>query len=134
MAGFTNTYENAVLNHVMMKTALSQPSRIDVALWIGDPGEDLSGGAEVSGGNYSRVATTASDWNTASGGVISNAVDLEFPQASADWGTVTHVVLFDYNSGSPIGMLYGALGTSKEIKSGDTAKFYAGSLTISFVD
>jgi hypothetical protein len=55
-----------------------------VALYTDTPG-DAGGGTEVSGGSYARQAAT---FAAASDGVASNSVAIEFPEATAAWGTV----------------------------------------------
>jgi len=129
MGSFSNYLENKLLDHVFMKTAFSQPSYIYVALSTADPGEDGSGLSEPSGNGYARVQTSGSDWNNASGGHIDNAVDIEFPEATGDWGTITHFALLDADTGGNL-LAYGSLSQSKTIGSGDTAKFKAGDLDI----
>ncbi|NER38991.1 MAG: hypothetical protein F6J93_34385 [Oscillatoria sp. SIO1A7] len=55
----------------------------------------LSPGIEISGGNYARVAIANSlaNFSPASGGK-KLSVEARFPQATADWGTVTQIAFF----------------------------------------
>jgi len=128
MGSMSNYLENKVLDHIFGKSSYTPPT-IYVGLSTADPLDDGSGLAEPSGGSYARVETAASDWSAASDGTISNAGEIAFPQATGDWGTITHFALFDAaTSGN---MLYhGSLTTSKNPTSGDTASFAAGDLTI----
>jgi hypothetical protein len=62
-----------------------------MALWKdADPGEDGSGGNEVSGGSYARVQVTGG-WTVATDGANKttavNTSDIVFPTATANWGT-----------------------------------------------
>jgi hypothetical protein len=125
---FSNYLENEVLDHVFGKGSYTPPT-IYVGLSTADPGEDGSGIAEPSGGSYARVQTSASDWNTASGGAIDNANDITFPEATASWGPIAYFFLIDSDSGGNV-LGYGALSSSKAIGSGDTAKFAAGDLDV----
>ena len=128
MGSMSDYLEDAVLNHIFGKSSYTPPT-IYVGLSTADPLDDGSGLAEPSGGSYARVATSASDWTTASGGSISNANEITFPQATGDWGTITHFALFDAATGG--NMLYhGALTTSKNPTAGDTASFAPGDLTV----
>jgi len=129
MGSFSNYWENKILDHVFMKQAYTQPSYIYVALSRADPGEDGSGIDEPSGNGYARVETSGNDWTNASGGHIENANDIEFPEATGDWGTITHFALFDASSGGNM-LAYGSLSQSKTIGTGDTAKFKAGDLDV----
>ena len=129
MGSFSDYLENKILDHIFMKTAFSQPTNIYVALSTTDPGEDGSGISEPSGNGYARVQTSGDDWNAAANGHIDNANDITFPEATGDWGTITHFALFDAESDGNM-LAYGELSQSKTIGSGDTAKFKAGDLDI----
>ena len=128
MGSFGDYTENKVLDHIVGKTSFTMPT-CHVALSTADPTDDGSGIAEPSGGAYARVATAGADWNAASGGAIANANAITFPEASASWGTITHFVLFDALTGGNM-LGHGALGTSKAVGVGDTARFPAGELDI----
>ena len=119
--------ENKLLDHSVGKTSFTMPTAY-VALFTAAPGES-GGGTEVSGGAYARVATAGADWNAAASGSISNANDITFPTATADWGTVTDMALIDSSTsgGSNNYLWYGALTTSKTVQNGDTFKFAGGS-------
>lgn len=117
-----------------MKTALTQPTNVYVALHTADPGADGQSGNEVSGGSYARVSTSGSDWNagtTADPSVTSNANTITFPQATASWGTVTHFSLWTSSSGTTAAEFIGAssLTSSQAIANTNTASFAAGALT-----
>jgi len=134
---FTNYAARAVLNSVFGKTsnfgALASAPTIYVALYTAAPGEDGTGGTEVSGGAYARQETAASDWNAATDAdpsVVTNANAIEFPEATADWGTVTHFALVDASSSGNI-LAVAALTTSRTVNSGDTASFASDALSIS---
>ena len=126
---FSNYLENALLDHIFGNATFSTPAEVYVALFDADPGE--TGAAnEISGNAYARVATSGSHWNSASGGSLTNALDIQFPQASGgSWGTITHFGIFD--SGSTGNFLGGgSLNSSKAVAEGDTPKFSAGDITI----
>lgn len=131
MAGSKSDYlENALLDHVLGGGDFSRPGTVYIALFTSAP-TDSGGGTEVSGGGYSRKAVTndATNWPSASGGSKSNGEDITFTQASGDWGTVVAFGIFDAESDGNL-LYWGDLTTSKDINSGDTAKFAAGSITI----
>lgn len=130
MGSFSNYLENRLLDHLFCKNTFTSPT-IYVALSKADPGESGSGISEPNPPNgYSRVTTSENDWNDATDGHIDNANDITFPQASGDWGTITHFALIDAASGGNM-LAYGALSTSKTIGSGDAAKFAASDLDVS---
>jgi len=121
---FSNYLENKVLLHVFGATAYTAPATLYVGLFTSDPGETGSG-TEVSGGSYARqtIAFTVTD-NQAS-----NTAAVEFPTATASWGTVTYAAVYDAVSGGNL-MAYGALTTSKTIASGDVLRIPAGDFDI----
>ncbi|MGC9361097.1 MAG: phage tail fiber protein [Anaerolineae bacterium] len=131
MAGSKSDYlENELLDHVLGGADYTRPATVYVALFTVAP-SDTGGGTEVTGGSYARAEVTnnATNWPAASGGVKSNGVDITFPEATADWGTVVAFAIFDAATAG--NMLYwGDLTASKTINSGDTAKFNAGELSI----
>jgi hypothetical protein len=129
MGSFSDYWENEILDHIFGKGSYSPPT-IYVALSTADPTDDGSGIAEPSGNGYARVQTQASDWNAASAGSLYNANDIMFPEATGNWGTISHFALFDAASGGNM-LAHGALSESKSVGAGDTAKFAAGDLDVS---
>jgi len=128
MGSFSDHWENEILDHVFSKGSYTPPT-IYVGLSTADPLDNGSGLAEPSGNGYTRVQTSGASWTTASGGSLSNASDITFPQATGSWGTITHFALFDAASAGNM-LAHGALSQSKTITSGDTAKFAAGDLDV----
>ncbi len=126
---FSDYWENEILDHIFNDGAYSAPTNIYVALYTATP-SDAGGGTEATGGSYARVSTAAADWDAASGGSKSNGNVMTFPEATADWGTITSFGLFDASSGGNL-LTYGDLDNNRGVFNGDTLKFTAGNLTIS---
>ena len=127
MAEFSTYLENKIIDHMLRNQAFTPPTTVYVALFTADNG--LEGGTitgEVSGGAYARQADTLS---AASDGESSNSADIEFPTATADWGTITHVALMDAASGGNV-LMHSPLDASKTVNNGDTFKINAGDLDI----
>ena len=125
MAGFSDYFEAQIINHMLRGQPFTPPSTLYLALFTVAPTE-TGGGTEVSGGGYARQPVTLT---AATAGSTSNAADVTFGPATADWGTVVAFAIFDAATGGNM-LLYGNLTTSKTILAGDSAKFAAGSLTI----
>lgn len=125
MAEFTDYYENKIIDHMLRNQAFTPPSTIYLALFTSAP-SDAGGGTEVSGGSYARQSVTLS---AASGGASSNSADITFPQATADWGTVTHCALMDAASAGNM-LMWTALDASKTVNNGDTFKISTGDLDV----
>lgn len=120
MAEFTDFLENKIIDHMLRNQAYTPPSTVYLALFTTAP-SDAGGGTEVSGGSYARQAVTLS---AASGGTSSNSADITFPQATADWGTITHVALMDALTGGNM-LMHTPLDASKTVNNGDTFKISA---------
>lgn len=129
MGGFSDYWENKILDHIFGKGSCTPPT-IYVGLSTADPTDSGSGLAEPSGNGYARVQTSASDWNAASNGSLDNAGNITFAQASGNWGTITHFALFDAATAGNI-LAHGELSQSKSISESDTARFEEGDLNIS---
>lgn len=121
---FSNTYETNVLTWTFTNSAVTRPTAWYLGLFTVAPGEG-GGGTEVSGGSYAREAVTFS----VSGDTATNTAALEFAVATADWGTITHVAVFDASTGGTQ-IAYAALTTSKTIATGDVLRVPAGDLDI----
>tara|TARA_B100001939_G_scaffold109718_1_gene94811 strand:+ start:806 stop:1189 length:384 start_codon:yes stop_codon:yes gene_type:complete len=123
---FSNYLELEVLDHVFGGSAYSAPGTIYAALFTVAP-SDTGGGTEVSGGSYARQSMA---FGTAASGSISNSGSVEYPTATADYGTVVAMGLFDAASSGNL-LAYGNLTTSKTVSNGDVFRFNASSVTIS---
>jgi hypothetical protein len=128
MGGFSNYWENKILDHLFGKGSYTPPT-IHVALSTADPLDDASGMAEPSGDGYSRVETSASDWNNSAAGKVRNANNITFSTASGNWGTITHFALFDAATAANM-LAHGALNQPQVIGASDTARFEADALEI----
>lgn len=121
---FSNYLENKVLGHVFGGTAYTAPSTLYVALFTSDPGE-AGTGTELSGSGYARQSVAF----TVTGNAATNSAAIEFPTATASWGTVTHAAIYDASSSGNI-LASSALSTSKTIDTGDVLRFPAGDIDI----
>lgn len=121
---FSNTFETTVLTWVFTSSAATRPTSWHIALYTVSP-SDTGGGTEVTGGGYARQAVTF----TVSGNTASNTAAIEWPVATASYGTVTDVGVFDAASGGNL-IAYAALTTSKAIDTGDVFRLPAGDLDV----
>ena len=87
---FSNFLETEILDHVFGGNAYSAPGTLYVGLFTAAP-SDTGGGTEVSGGGYARQSAAF----TVSGNEATNSASIEYPTATASYGTVTHVGIFD---------------------------------------
>ncbi len=127
MAGFSDYLEDKVLEHVFGGNAYSAPSTLYVALYTVAP-TDTGGGTEVSGGAYVRKASTFNVSGT-NPTTASNAGAVEYPTATANYGTVVAVGIFDALSSGNL-LAYANLTTSKVVSTGDVFRFNTGDLDV----
>jgi hypothetical protein len=125
MAEFSNYLENALINATLRNTAYTSPSVVYIALYTSDP-TDANTGTQVSGGSYARQSAT---FGAPSNGTSTNSAAIEFPQATASWGTVTHIGILDALTSGNL-LYHTALDTSKTIDTGDIFKIAVGSLSV----
>lgn len=136
MAAISNYLEQKLLDLVFNALAYTAPTTY-VALFTSDPGDDASG-TEVSGGSYARQVVnenggSSPTWDLAvvdgTAYLVDNTHEILFPTATADWGTVTHVGIFD---AATVGNLlyHGALGDSRLVETDDAFRFAIGELNL----
>jgi hypothetical protein len=119
---FSNTFETHVLNYTFTTTSVTRPTAWYLALFTSNPDEDASGTeVSTSGTAYARQSATF----TVSGNTASNSAAIEFPTATASYGTVTHVGVFDASTGGNL-IAYSALSTSKAVGTGDVFRVPSG--------
>lgn len=139
MAGFVDSIEQAILNHVFTDPAWTPPTTLYIGLSSTTPTEAGGNVTEPSTGSYARVSTVAADWSAASGtapAVKTNTAVKTFPTATADWvaaANLTHFVIFDASTAGNV-VLWGLLGTAKPVLNGDTPSFAAGALVVKLGD
>jgi len=121
---FSNYLETEMLDHVFGGNAYTAPATLYLSLHTANPDEDGSG-AEVSGGGYARQSMAM----TVSGNTASNDSAVEYPTATANYGTVTHVGVYDASSAGNL-LCYASLTSSKTIETGDVFRVPAGDLDI----
>lgn len=105
MAGPTSFVSDAILNLLFRGVAFpSLPSDLWLSAHTDDPGD--TGANEVTASDYQRIAVARSTtaWNAPSpgaGGVreVTTANNLTFPPPTSNWGTITHLGLWDASSG-----------------------------------
>ena len=125
MAEMSNYLENALINGTLRGTTYTAPTTTYLALYTNDP-TDADTGTEITGGSYVRQAIT---FSSPSGGATSNSSAIEFPQATADWGTITHVGIRDAVTSGNL-LYHSALDTSKAIANGDIFKITSTNLSV----
>ena len=127
MAEMSDYLERSLLNATLNNTAFTTVATPYISLHTADP-TDAGTGTEVSGGSYARTAASFATASGTSGSVATDA-DITFPTATASWGTVTHIGIWNASSAGDL-LYHTALDSSKTIDSGDIFKITSGNLTV----
>ena len=122
---FTNFLETEILDHVFAGAAYTAPSTKYLALFTAIADGEAGSVTEISGNAYARQTVAF----TTSGNTTSNNAAVEFPTATGNWGTVTHVGVYDASTSGNL-MAYATLSASKTIETGDVFRVPSGDLDI----
>ena len=125
MAEMSNHLENALINATLRATTFTSPATVYVSLHTADP-TDAGTGTEVSGGSQARQSAT---FAAPSNGASATNADITFPQATGNWGTVSHIGIWDSLTTGNL-LYHTQLDASKTIDTGDIFKIASGSLTV----
>jgi hypothetical protein len=138
MANNASTYtEQARANYWRGTQLPTPPANLYLALFTTMPtAQDGTGAVEVSGGGYARQAIpgTTAAWTapaaSGTGQIIKNVNAVNFPQATAAWGTILGAGLYDASTGGNLIDFATFSNGSHVIGNGDTFQFAANAITI----
>jgi hypothetical protein len=125
MSQFSNYLEAALLNATLRGVAFAAPATVYLALYTDDP-TDADVGTEVAGGSYARQAIA---FAAPVDGVTANSAQVAFPQATADWGAITHIGIRDAAAAGNL-LYHAELDTPRTIETDDQLVFDAGEITV----
>ena len=123
----TSYFLNLIAGSAMHSPSVSLPANYFVALSTTMPAQDGTGFTEVTGGAYARGSMGAG--SAPSGGVVSNANDVEFQECTADWGTVKAFGIYYAANGGNL-LMYDAVTPNQSVVTGNQVRFKPGSLKL----
>jgi len=126
MSAMSDYLENEILDHILGTGAYTAPTTVYVGLSTATLADDASG-TELSGNGYARQSAS---FNAAASGTADNSAAIEFPAATASWGTISHFGIYDAASSGNL-LIHGAFTAAKLIDTGDILKISAGDLDVS---
>jgi hypothetical protein len=139
-AGFTDATVHSLFDRMFRNQAYPKPATyIGLATaTLSDTTNTIAGVTEVSGGSYARKLVNIAGgavpkWNTASGGVVTNADAITFVTPTAPgWGTITSCFIADSVSGAGnvIGYDNGTI-VDQPVAASDTVQFDVAAFSIS---
>ncbi len=113
---------NKVLEHLLKRTAWTQPANIYIGLL-----SNVASKTELAS-SYAYARVLNNSWPAASAGAVSNDSEVAFTTASGgDWGTVYGIGIYDSATGGEL-LAYGSLTTPKSVPNGVQAKFPIGDI------
>ncbi|WP_068616609.1 phage tail fiber protein [Paenibacillus tuaregi] len=125
----SNYLAKALLNETFRGIEYVKPDTVYMALYTSNP-TAADTGREVTGGAYARQTLTFAAPTVESGRqTIKNSADIQFPVATADWGTVTHMGIRDAATGGNL-LYYGPLDSPRSILTNDRFKMLANSAVL----
>jgi hypothetical protein len=119
--------EGKFIDYILRQGSFPAPASVYLALFTTSPA-DAGGGVEVSGGSYVRKQLTGA-FGTPSNGSVANSAIISFITATANWGDVAAVGIFDAVSGGNL-LFYGSFGAPLTVNTLDTLSIGAGNLVI----
>jgi hypothetical protein len=127
MSALSDFSEKLLLDWLMTNGAATRPTAWYVALYTAAP-SDAGGGTEVAGNGYAREAVVF-DAASSPAGTTSNTGAVSFTAAGGAWGTITHLGIFDADTGGNL-LWHGALTAPKTVGDGDTLEFAIGNIDL----
>jgi hypothetical protein len=123
-----NAVRSQVLDKLLGAVNWTPPATYYVALYTTAPNES-GGGVEVAGGAYARIAVANSlaNFPAAVSGVKSNGTLIQFPTATALWGSVVGWGFHSAASGDTL-VLWGVLDDPTLVDVGTGPAFASGAL------
>lgn len=117
----TTYFLNCMAGNVFgTKTSPAIPSTYYLGLSTTAPNVDGSNVTEPTDTAYTRCELTS--LSEPSDGMVQNEESVEFPDSTANWGTVTHFVVYDAQTGGNL-LLYGQLNKSRVIQEDSHVSF-----------
>lgn len=137
--------EQQLLQQIFRSATFSKPQGLCIGLGTGtvvtnDQGWTMTNKEVGNSGAYARVPLSPLDANWAAvtqtasnSGTTANSFAITFPQATANWGTITNVMIFDSGVlGTGNMLFFGQLTTPKTVQVNDTFSFAVNQLSVYF--
>lgn len=132
MGSISDYLENELIDHVVGNATYTPAATIYLCLCTADPTDAGTGASMNEVANSGSYARTAVAFDAAASRAIDSTAQVSFPQATGNWGTVTHWAITDSNTYGAGNMLaYGALTASKSVVTGNIPRVAADDVQVS---
>lgn len=130
MGSLSDFAENELLDHLFNAAYTAAPT-IYLALCTADPTDAGTGASMNEVANANAYARTAITFGAAASRAVAQNADVDFPQATGSWGTVTHWAIVDNATHGAGNMLaHGAFTTSYPVVNGNSPTVASGEVTV----
>lgn len=128
----TTYFLNLVAGNILgTKKTPAIPSAYYIGLSSTAPNIDGTGVTEPVGGGYQRVELTSLGEPVS--GVVTNQLAVDFEESTAEWGTMTHFVIYDAADGGNL-LIYGPLSASRKVETATIMTIKKGALNLSVIN
>ena len=123
----TNYFLNVVAGNIFnTKTSPSLPKSYWIGLSKTDPTTSVT---EPTNGGYERILL--GNLSTPTNGLITNDIDISFAESTNDWGTMTHYVIYDAQTGGNL-LIHDTLRKPRIVDEGTVVIMRAGNIKLNF--
>lgn len=131
MSAATDFLEGELLDHILNSLGWASPTSVQVGLSTTTPNEDGTNFTEPADTYAKQTPGGSPPFTVAAGGgdetQATNAQIIEFPEATASWGTLTHFGIFDHLGNL---LVFAALTSPIAVGAGETVRFPIGELKV----
>lgn len=108
---------NRMLDFLFGSTVFSPNSTYYIGLSTTGINASGIGATEPTGGAYTRIAipNNKTSWTVSDAGKLTNNIQLEYPESTTSWGTITNVFISDSLTGGNI-LYWDALTTPRTVQ------------------
>lgn len=127
----TTYFLNCVVGNLLhTKTDPAIPAQYYIGLSSSTPAIDGTGVTEPGAGSgYQRLLL--SNLSEPANGVVANTQDINFDESTANWGTITHYVIYDSpTTGDGNLLMYGELSTPRSVETATIMTIKSGYLKL----
>ena len=128
MANASNYLRSQVGDQWLNGNTVAAPADMYIGLYTDSLAQDGTG-TEVTGGSYARKQVSIDSFTDDGVGGFTLNVQLEFVDATANWGTIVSLGVWDASSAGNL-IVFDDLQATKTIESGDTFRFNIGAIVI----
>lgn len=125
---------NRLLDNLFGSTQFSVPPTYYVGLSTTSINASGVGASEPVGGAYTRVAipNNKTSWTTASSGQLTNNIQVEYPESTTSWGTITNVFIADALTGGNI-LYWDTLTTPRTVQPATVLIFAPNAINVQLI-